>query len=180
MENAVTRWFGAQFELLHPLLQDLHRQGGHLQGTISIEFGKGIAGWIGKRLARKLGIPIDCTDCAFEVEISHTPDFLLWLRRFSNSSTMLSVFQPVGCWPDGYWIEQTGFLQLRLTVDIIEDGWYWRVLSARAGKLVFPKWLLPRSTAYKRIENGKYYFCVEFALPLLGTLVRYGGVLDVA
>ncbi len=41
-----------------------------------------------------------------------------------------------------------------------------------------PRWLLPRSEAYKRIEEGRYRFKVSFALPLLGMVLGYGGWLD--
>lgn len=40
-----------------------------------------------------------------------------------------------------------------------------------------PLWLLPRTTAYKRIEAGRYRFQVAFSLPLLGTVLSYGGLL---
>ncbi|MES2205597.1 MAG: DUF4166 domain-containing protein [Pseudomonadota bacterium] len=169
-ENSVTRWFGSKFEQLHPMLQDLHRNGGVLRGTVDIKFGQDIAGWVGKRLAQKLGIPNNHSVYPLEVTISHHNDKLYWSRKFGNESQMLSVFQPIGKWPEGYWIEQTGFIEMQLTVDLIEGGWYWRVLRIRLGRLKLPLWLFPKSKAYKRIENGKYCFYVEFRLPILGTI----------
>lgn len=44
--------------------------------------------------------------------------------------------------------------------------------------MCIPLWLLPRTTAYKRIENDRYHFYVGFSLPLLGTLLSYSGNLS--
>lgn len=178
MKNSVTSWFGTQFEQLHPLLQQLHLHGGRLSGEVAISFGKGIAGIIGRRIARKLGIPDNCLSCHLEVFIHHTDECLIWDRRFGDAQQMISIFKPVGDWQNGYWIETTGFLTLHLAIDIIDGGWYWRVLGAYIGKLKLPLILLPTSEAYKRIEHGKYNFLVKFALPYLGTLLSYKGLLD--
>jgi hypothetical protein len=93
---------------------------------------------------------------------------------------VLSVFHPVGSWPHGYWIERIGFLQFRLTVDIIEGGWHWRALRVSASGVRLPLALFARSQAYKRIEDGRYFFCVRFAVPLLGEVLRYSGRLEAA
>jgi Domain of unknown function (DUF4166) len=177
-ETAVTRWFGPRFDTLHPLLQALHRVGGRLSGTITIEFGQGLAGWAGRRLARRLGIPIDRRERGFAVEIRHDEGVLHWNRLFDNGSRMISQFRPVGTWPDGYWVESTGPLRLTLTVDVIEGGWYWRPLRVAIGRLRLPLMLFPRTEAYKRVEAGRYRFRVAFALPVLGMILSYGGLLD--
>jgi hypothetical protein len=41
-----------------------------------------------------------------------------------------------------------------------------------------PLWLLPRFSAYKRVVDGRYSFHVGFALPGLGELMAYEGLLD--
>jgi hypothetical protein len=179
-ETAVTRWFGPHFAELHPLLQALHRQGGRLSGRIEIGFGPGLAGWAGRRLARRLGLPADRAESGFTVEIRHEDGVLHWDRRFENGNCMVSRFRPVGTWPDGYWLEETGQLRLRLTVDIVEGGWHWRPLGLRWGWVPLPLGLVPRSLAYKRIEGGRYRFEVAFTLPVFGRLLRYGGLLDAA
>jgi hypothetical protein len=173
----VTRWFGSQFHQLHPLLQTLHRDGGRLRGRVAIHTGRGVAGWIGRRLARRLDIPCRVAESEFEVRISHRDDGLHWDRRFGCDHDMKSTFRPVGHWPDGYWIEDTGPVSLQLTVDIIDGGWYWRCLRVQFGGVRLPLWLFPQSTAYKTIDGDRYRFHVAFALPLLGTVLRYEGAL---
>ena len=124
------------------------------------------------------GIPTCNARMPFEVRISHTQDALLWERRFGADHWVKSTFIPHGSWPDGYWVERSGMLALQLGVDIIDGGWHWRCVGARLGRLPFPRWLLPRTRAYKVIRGGKYVFHVGFALPLFGDVLGYEGRLD--
>lgn len=172
--NAVTRWFGPKFQELHPLLQALHESGGHLHGEVRIS----AKGWLGRRLGRMLKVPTDQRLRTMEVEIRHTGDALHWLRRFDNGQESLSIFQPHGQWPDGYWTETRGGTLLRMTVDVINGGWRWRPLGVRVQGLPLPLWLFPSSRAGKRVEEGRYVFEVAFALPLVGDVLSYAGALE--
>jgi hypothetical protein len=176
--TVVSDWFGPAFAQLHPLLQSLHRHGGKLRGPVGIGFGRGLAGIAGRRLARKLGIPRDGDSHMLEVTIGHDDAVLHWDRRFDDGHCFASTFRPYGHWPEGGWIEVTAAISLRLQVDVIDGGWYWRCVGAQRGHWSIPRWLLPRSEAYKRIEDGRYRFSVSFALPLLGEVLHYGGLLD--
>lgn len=175
--NPVQRWFGPRFSLLHPELQALHLHGGRLRGEVDLTTGTGLAGIIGRRLARRMGLP-EPGRHAFAVDIHHDGRGLHWQRRIGSTATMNSYFVPHGVQPDGHWTEDSGPLQLRLTVDIIDGGWYWRCLGVSVGWLRLPRWLFPRSVGHKRFEQGKYRFRVAIALPLLGEVLSYGGVLD--
>ncbi|AHK17635.1 DUF4166 domain-containing protein [Thalassolituus oleivorans] len=53
----------------------------------------------------------------------------------------------------------------------------WRCLKVNFLGFSIPRWLIPKTNAYKTIENGKYCFHVEFSLPIIGTLVSYQGLL---
>lgn len=172
----VKDWFGDQFNKLHPALQQLHRIGGRLTGDVKITYGRGIAGVLGRRLAKKMNFPNEGLH-QLSVNISHDRGGLHWARSFDGRAPVESLFNPVGNINDGYWLETTGPLQMRLTVDIIKGGWFWRCLNVKFLGLPVPQWLLPRTDAYKTIENGKYRFHVAFSLPLMGTLVSYRGLL---
>lgn len=175
--NSVTHWFGEAFTHLHPLLQQLHQTGGQLSGTVTIELVTNpLARLIGQRLAKKLGIPTDKNQCPFQVEISHTPDALLWSRQFGTHK-MISVFKPIGTYPTGHWLETTGAIQLQLGVDISQGGWTWVTQALRFKGVSLPLSVMPRTHAYKRIEEGQYRFGVEFSLPVLGKLLSYSGLL---
>lgn len=175
--NAVTAWFGARFGDLHPLLQALHMRNSELSGPVVLHFGRGMAGAFGRRLARKLGMPDVAGSHHLTVRISHNASTLGWDRCFDGTHHLRSQFIPRGRWPEGYWIERTGALELTLTVDVMEGGWHWRVISARLRGFRVPLWLIPRSTAYKRIEDGNYRFHAAFSVPVLGEVICYSGVL---
>lgn len=173
----VKNWFGDEFSILAPELQDLHTYGGVLTGEISVSTGRGIAGVIGGRLSKKLGLPAPgCNNLV--VRISHSDTALHWDRSFNNATEMKSTFYPVGSINEGYWIEKTGPLHIKLTVDIKNNGWYWRCLGFSLHGLPLPVWLFPESQAYKLIENGRYNFYVGFNAPIIGELVSYSGILD--
>ena len=176
--SVVERWFGAGFTQLHPLLQKLHQQGGKLHGDVDLQFGRGLAGVIGVRLATRLGVPTKQARVKFQVNIHDSDNTLHWNRYFADSAVLYSRFQPSGSWPHGHWLESTGAVKLALAVDVIEGGWYWRPLKAWLHGVRIPLWLLPHTEAYKRIEEGRYQFYVGFSLPLLGNLFSYSGALQ--
>ena len=173
----VKNWFGEGFEKLAPQLQKLHLHGGKLSGDIEVIYGSGIAGIIGKRLAKKLGIP-DAGTHKLVVNISHHEDGLHWDRVFNDTKEMKSTFNPIGNIENGYWIEKTGPLHIKLTVDIKDNGWHWRCLNFSFLSIPLPAKMFPESEAYKRIEDGKYRFYVGFKLWFFGELLSYGGLLS--
>lgn len=177
MNSAASDWFGDDFILLDPLLQKLHNQGGTLSGVIDLEYGSGLAGFIGRWLALKLGLPILSGKVDFEVNISHTDGVLIWNRQFCNQYKMSSIFVPHGHYPDGYWSETTGKLTLELGVDVRDGGWYWIQRKVKLMGIQLPLWLFPSSQAYKRIKKGMYEFSVTFSLPIIGKLLSYSGFL---
>ena len=173
----VKRWFGNRYADLHPLLQQLHIEGGKLKGRVDISFGRGLAGIIGRRIAHKMGLP-GAGSHELLVTISHDDVYLHWSRSFNNQDRVESLFRPVGSLHNGYWIETTGPLSMRLTVDVKNGGWYWRCLKVYFLGCPIPLWLIPESNAYKIVEDGRYHFHVSFSLPVFGVLVTYEGKLD--
>ena len=172
----VENWFGDEFDNLHPLLQQLHTDGGRLSGDVEISYGKGLAGIIGARLGKKMNLPNKGVH-QLVVNISHDNDGLHWGRCFNHQALVESIFKPVGNIHQGYWVETTGPLTMKLTVDIKNGGWFWRCLKINFFGLPIPLWLIPQANAYKVIESDKYRFYVEFSLPILGSLVCYQGLL---
>jgi len=173
----VKDWFGDDFSKLAPELQQLHLNGGKLMGMVEVAYGNGMAGMLGRRLAKKLNIP-QAGDNQLVVNISHHENGLHWDRMFNNAREMKSTFKPVGNIKNGHWLEATGPLHIKLTVDIKDGGWYWKTLSYTFLGIPLPGWLFPQTEAYKYIENGKYRFYVAFRIPLLGKLLSYGGLLS--
>lgn len=176
--NTVEKWFGDAFTELDPLLQDLHRFGGTLSGSVHIQFGSGIAGFLGRRLATKMGMPNQAGTHHMTVRIGSQEDKLVWSRNFGGSRDMISIFKPQGKYPDGTWSETTGNLNLSLSVDVVDGGWHWIQRGARIGSISIPLWLMPVSRAYKRITSGMYEFSVTLSLPIFGMAFCYSGMLS--
>jgi hypothetical protein len=174
--NAVLAWFGSAFGQLHPQLQELHRVGGSLSGNVRIEFAQGLAGIIGRRIARTLGIPLAATS-GLEVCIHSRDGALHWHRRFATGTDFKSVFVPVGHYPEGHWIESTGRVQVVLGVAVVDGAWRWEHRQTRLWGLPLPRWFAPRTIASKEIAGSDYVFRVEVVVPLFRTVVSYAGVL---
>ncbi len=180
-KTEVSTWFGVDFYKLHPLLQQVHLYDAELSGTVQVSTGKGLGGWLGRRIALRMGVPLSADNThRLRVRITHRDGLLYWDRCFDDKHSVRSVFAPKGSLRNGYWLETTAGVQLYLTVDIIDSGWYWRCLKIRFKGIPLPCWLFPRTKAYKRIEQGRYRFYVGVSLPLLGLLFSYTGLLDVA
>lgn len=175
MSNPIEKWFGEEFSNLDPLIQELHLKGGKLSGAVDISYGSGTAGLIGKRLAKKLGIPTNCNESPLQVSINHNDTGLLWDRTFGHSHEMKSVFTPHGSFPDGYWVESSGNISLFLGVQIIDGGWHWVQKRMEFKGVPLPLSIFPKTTAYKTIVDGRYVFSVSFTLPVLGKLLSYSG-----
>jgi len=173
-----SEWFEDSFDKLDPLLRQLHLQGGELAGPVKIKIGTGLAGFFAKRIAKKLGVPVNKGEHRLKVNISHQADGLHWDRCFDESTLFRSVFLPVGNKSNGYWVETTGTIKIFLTVDIREGGWHWCCMRVKIKGITIPLWLFPKTTAYKKIENGCYRFYVGIALPLLGEVISYSGLLE--
>lgn len=175
----VERWFGPAFVRLHPLIMAVHRHDTTLSGIVDLRYGVGLAGWIGRRLGARLGLPPLAGPIPMRVDIHADETTLHWRRRFADGRIMNSEFRPVGQWPDGYWLERTGAITLQLTVDTDDGNWSWRPIGHRFRVLPLPAWIMPRLIAGKSIEENRYRFDVSMSLPVLGLLVAYGGLLDV-
>ena len=178
MTDLVESWFGEAFAQLHPFIQHLHKNGGTLSGDIQLTYGTGLSGLVGRRLGVKLGLPETDGVHPLTVDISHNNEQLVWSREFTQAR-MVSVFTPAGNYPDGFWCEKTGSIELELGLEIKEGGWFWVQRRLRLMGVPIPGLFCPRTTAYKKIVDGKYEFGVELSYRFFGTFVKYTGLLDV-
>lgn len=169
-------WFGPSFDQLHPDLQAIHRFGGKLSGKVSLHYGKGIAGFLGKRIAKRMGVAALKSPSDFEVFIEHNQYAMTWRRIFDSTAVCESMFVPVGEFPAGYWIEKTGAVSVELGVRVEYGAWHWDCRRVLLHGVALPGFMRPVVKAHKRIEGGKYCFSVEFSHPWLGVLFGYEGV----
>ena len=169
-------WFGSHFKELSAPLQQLHRAGGTLEGNVTFSYGKGLAGALGKRIAKRMGVSALPSTCPFRVEIEHTPTAMIWRRLFNDSVVCESIFEPSGSFDHGYWVEKTGAVQVELGVRLVDGAWHWDCRRVLVHGIVLASILRPVVMAHKRIENGAYCFSVEFRHPWLGSLFSYQGI----
>lgn len=177
MTCIVQDWFGSAFSDLHPLLQQLHRHGGVLRGTVDVRVGDGFAGVLGRRLARRLGVACELAENQLEVTIFSDERGLHWNRRFNDREEFRSTFVPIERFPHGHWRETSGPIQLLMQVAIVNGGWHWRHVRTYFLGIPIPSWLAPRTIAYKEIEGDAYRFRVDVGAPFFGTLLSYSGKL---
>lgn len=175
MSTLVETWFGSSFTDLHPLLQRLHREGGVLSGPVQVSFGEGVAGFVGKRLALRLGVPAVAGTHALRVNIRSEAGVLHWGRSFNGQSEFSSKFRPVGHHPSGHWVEQSGRLSLSLGVEVKGGAWHWQHRRTTLFGMPIPKRLMPTTLASKGIEGERYRFSVEVRAPGLGKVLAYSG-----
>ena len=178
MTSVVENWFGDAFLSLHPKLQALHRHGGVLTGPVEFKAGRGLGGWLGRMALHRLGIDPTAGPHMLTVSIHHDSQGLHWARRFNDGREYVSLFQPHGQWPTGHWIEHAGPLALKLDVDFVDGGWRWRPLQYRLLGFRLPSWILPTVDAGKHIAADAYVFDIHIALPMVGTVLDYGGKLQ--
>jgi hypothetical protein len=175
-KTVVETWFGDAYARLHPRLQRLHRFDGVMQGPVEVRLASGAGRLFGERLRKRLGLPPPGPGHVLEVRVSHDDDGMLWARRFDGQSAFASRFTPVGKFPDGYWRETSGALELHLGVHLDADGgWHWRTRRVRWRGLPVPKALLPRVVAHKCWRQGAYDFDVGVHVPGFGEVVGYCG-----
>jgi hypothetical protein len=177
METIVEEWFGPKFSELHSLLQKLHKNGGVLSGQVQLSFGQGLAGFVGRRLASRLGVPIVAATHHLQVTICSQSGALHWAREFNGQNEFMSRFKPVGHYPYGHWVEKSGLLSLELGVKVHAGGWYWEHRRTRFLGIPVPKVLLPVTIASKTAEGDSYRFSVKIMAPVLGKLLEYSGKL---
>ena len=177
MMTVVEQWLGYGFAELHPMLQDLHRTGGELSGPVEVAFGQGLAGFLGRRIAAKLGVPVVAGTHRLKVVIRSQDGILHWGRTFNDDSGFNSEFIPFGCYPQGHWVESSGPLRLVLGVSVQDGGWHWQHRSTRLHGIPIPRFLLPTTIASKHAEGEFYRFAVEVRASVFGKLLEYSGSL---
>ena len=177
MSTVVEEWFGEGFAQLHPLLQRLHREGGSLSGAVQVSFGRGLAGFLGKRLASRIGVPAVTGTHHLQVDIHSEGGVLHWGRSFNGQSQFNSKFQPIGHYPSGHWVEHSGHLSLMLGVEVKAGGWHWQHRKSALFGIPMPRSVLPTTLASKGIDGELYRFSVEVRAPVLGRLLGYSGTL---
>jgi hypothetical protein len=166
--NALSLCMGGDFARLPALIQRAHLGEIQLEGVVEVARGKGLGGL----LAAIMKLPATAARCPMTVTGRHLPDRMVWRRSFAGRP-FESVFVKEG----DHLVEGMGSLRLGLRPEVGGDRLHYRLLEARFGPIKLPRWIMPCLTAWEGERGGFYEFEVEIRLPIIGRLVRYGGLL---
>ena len=172
IEPLFKRAFGAGFERMPQPIRELHRPCGTavFAGVAQID---GASNFIGTLAARLFRFPP--AGSAVPVEVTLKPDGSTerWRRRFGESrfSSVLALDARTQ-----QLTERFGLVCFTLRVECHENGLDMSIDNARIGILPLPRFLIPWTRAYERVDTeGRFTFDVEIGLRGIGRLVRYRG-----
>src|SRR5262245_33768858 len=167
------RALGRAFDLLPDAIRRAHLVDERLllQGRASVD---GAASAIGRALAWLLGFPRHAADVPVTVEMRVDEAGETWTRTVGGRSFRSRLAPFVG----RRITERLGVVTFDLMLTASPAGLDLAIVAGRLGPVPLPRALLPRSLARERVDAaGRFCFDVPIALPGLGLLVQYRGVL---
>lgn len=170
-ESLYEQVMGTAFAQLDAPVQAFHRTRGRreLHGQVRTE---APATFAARLLARCLGTPLVPSAGAIRFELDVQPSHETWVRHFPTN-TMRSRMSL----ERGELTERLGLTRLRFGLAAREGRLVMRLLGLRFLGIPCPRWALPRIVAEETGRDGRLYFEVRAALPLVGQVAGYTGYL---
>jgi NAD(P)-dependent dehydrogenase (short-subunit alcohol dehydrogenase family) len=164
------RALGERFEELPAAVREMHRvfRDGGASGRASVRRGSGLAARI---VAAVMRFP-PSGEHALHVSFRERNGEEVWTRDFAGHrfASRLRV-------RNGRLEERFGPLSFSFNLPCDGHGLKMRIAGWRIGPVPLPLALAPRSDASEWEEDGRFYFDVPIALPLIGLVVHYRGFL---
>lgn len=170
-DNALKTCLGLAFDSLPETIRRAHVGTIRLNGYVRVSRG----GPIANLLANVMRLPAAAEQVAMSVEGDHRPDRMIWRRRF-GTRTFESCFKL----HRGRLIEALGPFRLQLRLEVQDHRLHYVLERVTLVGVPVPRALAPSLEAWESERGGRYEFAVEVRLPLVGRLVRYEGLLDLA
>jgi hypothetical protein len=163
------RVMGPAFKQLAEPVQAFHRTRGRreLHGWVQTA---APASFAARLLARCLGTPLQPSSGPIRFELDVQDACEEWVRHFPTN-TMRSRM----ALKDGELTERLGLTLLRFGLEADRDRLVMRLLGLRFLGIPCPRWALPRVVAEEEGRDGRLYFRVSAALPLVGQVAGYTG-----
>lgn len=143
-------------------------------GTAQVRPGSGL---LARMVRAIIGFPGQAGECPVRVEFEPGPAGERWTRIFGSKS--FQSLQSAGQGRNQFLlVERFGPISIALAL-LVEEG-RMRLVPRRWSLLgmPLPRSLLPNGASYEREEGSKFCFAVEIAIPLIGMIVAYKGVLE--
>jgi len=146
------------------------------EGICSVDRGRNP---LSRLVAALYGFPAAGSDLPVTVNFKAEDGGERWTRTIGGAR-FFSVQKPGRGRSERFLLERFG--PVSVDIALVVDGASLRyvVCGWRLLGIPMPRWLGPRSTAFETVENEKFRFDVEIALPFAGLIVRYRGLLDVS
>lgn len=165
---------GPAFAALPPILREVHGAPAYLRGTVTVTRGRSLAA---RLLASLAGMPRACADAPCEVHIGPEPGAPpgaeRWVREMAGHR-FHSVLLPAG---PGEFDESFGWYRFRFRIESSGEGLCFVLRGFRVLGVSVPRLLHPRIVTLENEHGGAYAFAVEAALPFIGLLIAYRGLL---
>lgn len=164
---------GPAFESLAEPVKAFHRTSGcrELHGWVQTE---APASFPARLLARCLGTPLLPSSGAIRFELDAEPACEVWVRHFPDK-TMRSRMRL----ERGELTERLGPTRLHFRLGAREGRLVMQLQGLRFLGIPCPRWALPRIVAEEEGRDGRLYFTVRAALPMVGQVAGYTGHLVV-
>ncbi|WP_422000024.1 DUF4166 domain-containing protein [Reyranella sp.] len=139
-------------------------------GRCRVDGGETLAG---RTLARLFGLPAGTEDAAIEVAFVVADGVETWTRHVGGRAMRSRQFLKPGV--PGRIVEQFGWFAFDLALRVADGRLRLAMEGMRLCGLPLPRSLWPRIGATEYEADGRFFFDVSIALPLVGRLVRYRG-----
>jgi len=164
------RLIGGAFDTLPQRVRAIHEAPCVLRGQCDIRRGGGILSRLCGALA---GMPPAGDRVPTVVSITRDGEGEIWRRDFGGRG-----FTSRLCECDGDLKERLGPTTFRFRLVADSEAIRWDVVGVRVLGIPLPLWAMSGILAREAIVEGRYCFDVSAALPLVGLVVHYRGLLD--
>lgn len=133
----------------------------------------------GRLLATFLGMPAEASSATIAVSFTLRDGVESITRSYDGA--ILITHQAIAPGARGekpLLMERFGPVKLFIRLEGDEAGVTFHLQACRLLGLPMPSVLAPRLTARERVSEGKYHYFVQVALPFLGRLIEYEGLLN--
>lgn len=166
--NILKICLGSDYENLAPLVQRAHIGKMQLEGYAEVERGNKLAQF----LCVLTGMPPTAKRARFIVNGNHLENGMQW-HRLIDDKAMNSWFELNG----NLLVEKLGFIHMFLRLRVENQALIYSIVKTRIFGLTIPRFLAPKVEAREAQVGDAYEFRVVVCLPLIGSLIRYGGSL---
>jgi hypothetical protein len=172
------RILGSAFAALPRQLRDLHGSNAARRwtGVATVRGGRGLTS---KLVAAIAGLPRMASQVPVTVTFSPEDGAERWTRNFGGKT--FSSVQACGTGRNEHLlVERFGILSFALALVIEGDRLQLIPRRWSLAGIPMPRSLLPTGTSFESVQDGRFAFDVDIAMPLIGRIVAYKGTLQPA